>query len=335
MSELDIRKRIKPYKLREIDPYITIVEHIRDYGATVPELVLQHLPPELEHVPERVREVFSEISKKRDITFAEIVTHYKNIPKIETLTRYVILYECVSCGVKDLRTEKLLQALKSAYPKIVDFIESPEYRDIDRVADEIASQYDPSKIDKMKLIQHLIKFAYGVRKIVKAYKCDVFEWIMQKKTYRELEQELRIFFPKGMTERDRRALRAIVRLFSHKTNIPIAIFLIKSGEYRKYISVVDMYTATTTMRSGAFLIMKLDSKKVADLEQLLKKSTEQITVRLKAIKGIVRAVAKLSLDPILYERGAFTIGYRYCSKGDCENCPIRDVCKKFKSIIIK
>ncbi len=335
MSELDIRKRIKPHKLKEIDPYITIVERIRDYGAITPELVLQYLPPELEHIPERVREVFNEVTKKRDVTFAEIVTHYKNIPNIELVTRYVILYECVASGVRDLRTEKLLQALREAYPKLVDFILNPEYRDIDRIADEIIAKYDKTKVDRTRLIQHLIKFAYGVRKITKAYKCEVFEWIMQKKTYRELEQDLRIFFPRKMSERDRRALRTIIRLFSHRTNIPIAIFVIRHGEYRKYISIVDMYTAVTTMRSGAFLIMKLDSRKVAELEQRLAKNPEKIVVRLSSIRGIVRTVARLSLDPMLYERGAFTIGYRYCMRGNCDECPIRTVCKKFKSIVVK
>jgi len=324
MSELDIRKRIKPYKLRELDPYITIVERIRDYGATVQELLLQYLPPDLGHLPERVREVFREVTKKSDVTFAEIVTHYKNIPHIETLVRYIILYTCVTCGVKDLRTEKLLQALRDAFPNIRDFIEQPEYKDVDRVADEISSRYDPSKVDRQKLIQHLIKFAHGVRKIVKAYKCEVFEWIMQKKTYRELEQDLRLFFPKKMNERARRALRTIIRMFAHKTNVPIAIFLIRSGEYKKYVSIVDMYSALATMRSGAFLIMKLDSENLRQIEQATKAGV-QITLRLDSIKGIVRAVAKLSLDPILYERGSFYIGYRYCSKQKCDECPINNV----------
>ncbi len=338
MSELDIRRRVKPHKLREIEPYITIVERIRDYGAITPELVLQHLPPELEHVPERVREVFNEVVRRRNITFAEIVTQYRNIPRIDILTRHIILYECVTCGVKDLRTEALLEVLRDVYPRIVDFIENPEYRDIDRVIDEIASRYGESRIDRARLTQHLVKFAYGVRKIVRAYKCDVFEWLMRKKKYRELEQDLRIFFPRKMSERDRRALRAIVRIFSHRTNVPIAIFIIRSGEYRKYVSTVDMYTALTTMRSGAFLIMKLDSKKVAELEQRLlasSSSEDKIIVRLCSIRGIVRAVARLSLDPILYERGAFTIGYRYCAGERCGECPIRDVCKKFKPIVIK
>lgn len=334
MSELDIRSRVKKYKLKEIGEYIPIVEKIRDFGLNVKEPVIEHLPDEISHIPDRVREIFQEVSKKRDITFAEIVNMYKNIPRIETLTRYIIFYACAMCCVKDLRTEKLLECIREMYSEnLREFLENPEYRQVDSIVNALSSKYH--SVDKDKAVQHILKFTHGVRKVVRAYKKDVFEWIMTKKTLREMEQDFRLFFPKKMNERARRALKMLIRLFSHVTNVPLAIFAIRNEEYRKYVVSADMYSTLVTLRSGAFLIMKLDSEKARQLETQLKTSQGPVIVRADAVKGLVRAVAKLSLDPVLYERGAFYIGYRYCSKMDCDNCPIKDVCKKFVQIVLK
>ncbi len=334
MSELDIRSRVKKHKLKEIEEFIPVVERIRDFGSTVKELVIQHLPDELSHIPDRVREVFDYYTKKRDVTFAEIVNAFKNIPKLELLTRYIIFYACSTCCATDLRSEKLLECLKTMYTDVLkEFLENPEYKKVDEIVNKLVELYQ--KIDKEKAVQHIMKFTHGVRKVVKAYKKDVFEWIMTKKSLREMEQDFRLFFMRKMNERMRRALKLLIRMFIHKSNVPLAIFAIKNEEYRKYVATADMYSTLVTLRSGAFMIMKLDSEKVRQLEAQLKSGQGTIVVRLDSVKGIVRAVAKLSLDPILYERGAFYIGYRYCSKLNCEECPIKDVCKKFIQLTVK
>ncbi len=332
MDELSIRERISKRKLREIEKYLDIVEHIRDYGRQVKELILEYLPEEISHIPDRVREVFREFLRSKDKTLTELANLYKNIPNLEVTTRYVILCYCTIPGLTDLRIEKFLSIMRDLYKEIRQFIEWPEYKNIDSIVQAICEKYE--KVNKEILQNMLIKYTHAVRKIVKAYKRDVFEWIMFKKSIRELENDLRIFFPKKMNERMRRSLKSIIRIFSHTTNIPIAVNIIRRGENSKYISIADMYTTLTTFRSGAFLIMKLDSDKVRRIELLASKGYE-VTVRVQSVKGIVRSVAKLSLDPILYERGSFTIGYRYCSKNMCDNCPIRDVCIKYLNIKVK
>ncbi len=332
MDEIKLREKIRKSKLREIERYLEIVEGIRDYGSRVNELIIEYLPEDLSHLPQRIREIYREYSKKKDITFSELVNAYKNIPNIETLTRYVILCYCTIPALRIFHIEKFLTVMRELYREIKGFIENPEYKDIDSVAKLIGEKYND--VNRELLITMLTKFTHGIRKIVKAYKKDVFEWIMTKQNMRSFEQDLRLFFPRKFNERMRRCLKSIIRIFSHTTNIPIAINIIRKGEYRKYSSIVDMYSTLTTFRSGAFQVMRLDSDKVRRIETLLS-TGNQVIIKLSSVKGIVRSVAKLSLDPILYERGSFTIGYRYCSKNKCEECPIKDICMKYLNIRVK
>lgn len=328
-----VQRKIRPSKLREIEPYLKIVDKIKTYGITVKEILLENLPDEIQHIPDRVKEVYSYIITRRDLIFDEILVQYRNIPNLELLTRYIIFYCCVTTGVKNFRVEKLLKSLKECYPEYKQFLEQPEYNSINKIVNLIKDRY--GDVNENELSKALTRFTYGIRKITRAYKCQVFEWIMKFRDLKEFETSLRMFFTKKFNDRKRRALRTIVRMFIHETNIPIAINLIKSGVYRKYVPIVDIYSTLVTMRSGAFLILKPDLDKVKNIEIMIKSSQESIKFRLDYVKGIVRNVAKLSTDPILYERGAFNIGYRYCSKNNCNECPINDICKKFTHIIVK
>ncbi len=332
MDEASIRERISRRKLKELERYIDIVENIREYGRTVKELVLQYLPDEISHVPERVKELFNEFLKRRERSLNELIISYRNVPRIETTTRYIIFCLCTVAGLRDFRVERFFKTLRELYRDILPFIENPEYSDVDRIVKLIESNYE--KIDKQFLTVLTLKYAHGIRKVLKAYKKEVFEWIMTLQTIEEFEENLRVFFMKKSSERIRKCIRSIIRVFSHRTSFPLAVNIIRRGEYRKYVSIADMYTTLTTFRSGAFLIMKLDSEKVRKIELELKTGKEVI-IKTEAVKGIVRSVAKLSLDPILYERGAFDIGYRYCSKDKCDECPINDVCLKYLNIKIK
>jgi len=332
MDEVSIRERISKKKLRELERYIEIVEDIREHGRTIKELVLQYLPDDISHVPDRVRELFDEFMRKRERSLNELIIMYRNVPRIEIATRYVIFCLCTMAGLKDMRVEKYFSTLREIYSDILPFIENPEYSEVDKIVNLIEMKYD--KIDKQFLTILTLKYAHGIRKVLKAFKKEVFEWIMMLQTIREFEENLRVFFMKKSSERIRKCIRSIIRVFSHRTSFPLAVNIIRKGEYRKYVSIADMYTTLTTFRSGAFLIMKLDSEKVRKIEAELK-SGKEVILRAESVKGIVRSVAKLSLDPILYERGAFDIGYRYCSKNKCEECPISNVCLKYLNIRIK
>ncbi len=332
MDEISIRERISKRKLRELEQYIDIVENIREHGRKTKELVLQYLPDDISHVPDRVRELFNEFLKKKEKSLNELIIMYKNVPRIEIATRYVIFCLCTTASLKDMRVERYFATLRELYSEILPFIENPEYSDVDRIVKLIETKYE--KVDNQFLTVLTLKYAHGVRKVLKAFKKDVFEWIMTLQTIREFEENLRVFFMKKSSERIRKCIRSIIRVFSHRTSFPLAVNIIRKGEYRKYVSIADMYTTLTTFRSGAFLIMKLDSEKVRKIEAELK-SGKEVIIRVESVKGIVRSVAKLSLDPILYERGAFDIGYRYCSKNKCEECPISNICLKYLNIKIK
>ena len=43
---------------------------------------------------------------------------------------------------------------------------------------------------------------------------------------------------------------------------------------------------------------------------------------------MARQVAKISGDPVLYERGAFHVGYMYCHVPLCDKCLLNEVCGK-------
>jgi len=332
MDEISIRERISKRKLKELERYIDIVENIREHGRTVKEMVLQYLPDDIAHVPDRVRELFNEFMRKRERSLSELVIMYRNVPRIEIATRYVIFCLCTMAALRDFRVERYFSTVRDIYAELLPFLDNPEYSHVDRIVKIIESKYE--NIDKQFLIILSLKYAHGVRKVSKAYKKEVFEWIMTFQTIEEFEDNLRVFFMKKSSERIRKCIRNIVRVFSHRTSFPLAVNIIRRGEYRRYISIADMYTTLTTFRSGAFLIMKLDSEKVRKIAAELETGKEVI-IKTEAVKGIVRSVAKLSLDPILYERGAFDIGYRYCSKNKCEECPISNICLKYLNIKIK
>lgn len=334
MSTIEQRK-IRASKLREIEPYLKIVDKIRDFGLTVPELILEKLPDELSYIPARVREVFTYIISKKDLIFDEIRNLLSNIPNIELLVRYIVLTVISTTGVKDFRAEKLYNTLREVYYDIKPFIENPEYQYVENISRVILDKYGrPNDYELMS--SALSRYVYAIRKITRAYKCNVFEWILKMNNVREMENNFRIFFKPKFNERKRRALRTLIRLFTHETNVPIAVTAIKLKSYRHYVPIVDMYSTLTTMRSGAFLILKVDSDKVRKIELMLKKvGNEEFKIRLTSVKGIVRSVAKLSQDPILYERGSFYIGYKYCSKLNCSECPINEVCLKYTNIVIK
>lgn len=47
-------------------------------------------------------------------------------------------------------------------------------------------------------------------------------------------------------------VKTILRLFIHESNIPLALKIAYTPEYKKYVIHGDMYTALVTLRSGAF-----------------------------------------------------------------------------------
>jgi hypothetical protein len=157
-------------------------------------------------------------------------------------------------------------------------------------------------------------------------------WISRFRGMRDFENGLRIFYPTRASERRRRAIRAFIRWVSHETNVPIALRILSNRGYREYTPVVDIYSASVTIRTGAFLAVRSDAS--SKLLWRITRNTEGLTVRVDEVKGLVRGVARLSGDPILYERGAFHIGYHYCRRG-CVDCPVSGVCIRFPWVSIR
>lgn len=318
-------------RVKRIERYVEIVSEIKRHGLSIRELLLDYLPDEINHVPEIIRETFTNIIHHREYTFTECLDKYKKIPKIETLTRYVMFVLTIVLAAERLRIEKLYECIKNLYSEVSSFIENPNYNDTLKIANTIGQNYELNVKLTTRLLRSYVK---GINKIVKAHRENVFEWIFKFRKIHDFEHDLRRYFYSDFSgERRRKIIRMIIRTFSHETNIPIALTILRSGEYRNYTPAADMYSTLVTMRSGAFLIFYRDDK----VRRIRVNLTYGMPLRLKLkqVKGIIRRVAKFSRDPILYERGAFDIGYKYCSKSRCEECVLSRVCEKYLNISIK
>ncbi len=314
--------------------YLDIISLIRDHGFNVKELIIGCLPKELEHTLKLVRESFTTYVVKKTSTFNDVLTRYQSIPNVETLVRYVMLYSCLMAGIRVLKVDRLCELLRREYNNVREFIESPRYDDVSSVVKRICDEYGiVSDADRNLLADELRRFVRYVRRTTLAQKMRIFEKIMRYRDLRELESDLRDLFASSFSERKRVALKLLARVFAHETNIPIAVLVIRSGKFREYTPAADMYSVITTIRSGVFLALGPESNKVRDLERKLLMSQGVVKLRRKSFRSILAGVARLSGDPILYERGAFDIGYKYCSKNRCSECPLHEKCVKLNVMV--
>ncbi len=328
--EIDLRRR---------ERYEGIVKAISEFGLSTKEAIFENLPSELSTTYQRIREIYMQETNrgKNKVDVNHLVQLYANVPKTEELLRYLLFITVLFTGFQNLRNELIYRVAARNYERINQLLNDPRYSIVNDISMALLNDYlnEGVKGEDIKEVSNAVhSFVYGLRKLTGAYRTTLLRWIPKFRDIASFEKALVMFYPIRANERRRRAIRTFIRWVSHETNLPIALGIIFREAYRQYVMTADIYSTLVTIRSGAFLTL-LNDHTLKILNEIMANRNGGVTVRVYEVKGIVRAVGRLSNDPIIYERGAFKIGHDYCSKLRCSECPINKVCMKFTWVNIK
>ncbi|ACB39001.1 hypothetical protein [Pyrobaculum neutrophilum] len=302
-----------------------IVEH----GLSIRDKVVETLPHSYGLVVEQVKS----ISRVYKGDFETYLSSLSNVKGLDLLVIYAALvaalYSRRPIGEEELR--KLAGAFEANVYDVVSASKLRRALEAVGVEREVADETISNLLRMLNVV--------GVR-----YKSP-YLWVAKQRRLPKFEKEVRDFIFRGRGGgRVGRGVKLFLRLFIHETNIPLALRIAYTPEYRKYILHGDMYTALVTLRSGAFEdVTTLTAERIRArvAKRILCEAREggprcrDVVFRLESVRGLVRYVGKISGDPVLYERGAYDIGARYCRDLKCDSCPIRDVCRRYTFIKLK
>ena len=312
-----------------------IRERLVKIGRGVEELVLMDLPRDVAHVPQRVRSLYEEYTDSRGVVrdvedFTGELGHTYNI---EGFVVYVMTYAALMNAVSRLNVDKLRGALKETYAAHPDFFTDPGTGH-DKLVHIFSEAYGE---DREKLERPVMRLARGLRNVLMRRKKTLYLWLAGYRKIDVLERDLLdSLFPRASSERRLRAVRTLVRIFAHPTNVPIAIRIASNpAERNRYVPTADYYSVLVTIRSGAFEDLRSVTRDRLVGRANARSEDSPVRVRLSSVKGLARQVAKASGDPVLYERGAFHIGREYCHVPLCDRCPLNDVCNRYVFFEVK
>ncbi len=310
-------------------------ERLVRMGRDVKEFVLEDLPTDVAHVPQRVRTLYEEYSNSRGVVrdFDDYTSELGHTYNVERFIVYVMTYAALMNAVSNLNVGKLRAALREAYSLSPDFFADPG-TGRERLVGAFSEAYGE---ERERIEKPLRIFVRGLRRILTLRRKPLYLWLAGYRKMEALERDLLdALFPRASSERRLRAVRTLVRVFTHPTNAPIAIRIAANRtERNKYVPVADYYSVLVTIRSGAFEDVKSGTRDRLVGRANARSEGETIRVRLSSVKGLARQVAKVSGDPVLYERGAFHIGYMYCHVPLCDKCPLNDVCGRYVFFEVK
>ncbi len=325
--------------LRWRDRYEDIIGAINEYGSSVKEAIFENLPDELVVPYQRIRELYiQETTRNRGrIDVNSLIQLYANVPRAEDLLRYLLLATVLLMGFRNLRNEVIYRVMLRNYDRISRIISEPNYSLINEISMKLLNDYEGEGIkgeDVQEVANAMHSFVYGLRKLTKAYRTTLLRWIPKFRDVDDFEKALPMFYPPRTNERRKRAIRTFIRWVSHESNLPIALGIISRGGHRRYTMIADVYSTMVTIRSGAFLAVGGDHA-IKVLNRIVVSKGGGITIKVSEVRGLIRAVGRLSNDPIIYERGAFRIGHEYCSRLRCSECPLNKVCMRFTWVNVK
>ena len=314
----------------ELNKPVATAEEIRKrivrHGASIRDTVIETLPHTYSIVVEQIRSITSTYKNDLDT----LITNVSNIKNLDLLIIYIISLSILS-KYKNLTTTEL-SAYSNAYEKYVyDVFSASKVR---KALEEIVEKEVANEV-----ISRVIR---AINIISNKYK-SLNLWIIKQKRILDFEKDVReIIFRNEGGNRVGKGVKLFLRIFIHETNIPLAVRIAYTQEHRKYLLHGDIYTTLVTIRSGAFEDIKsitAERIKARIAKRILcqergGKCTDVI-LRLGSIRGLVRHVGKVSGDPVLFERGAYDIGIKYCKELKCDICPIRDVCKRYTFVRVK
>ncbi|MEZ0248442.1 MAG: hypothetical protein ABWJ97_04145 [Thermoproteus sp.] len=307
----------------------SVRDAIARYGIELEDSVVSTMPKDLKYTASQIRSI---IETYRNSDISTIITNLSNIKNINELMRYIIILTYL-VSYSRVKTDELLEGYPQAFEKTGGEISASKLRSLLLLSSS-------NKIDNINI--HINKLINIIESIEN--KGGTYIWILKEKRIERFEEDVRrfIFNNNGGNSVDR-GIKLFLRIFIDRNNIPLAYRIAyNKEEVRKYRIHGDFYTTLVTLRSGAFEDIRTSSaeklkQKVAKM--LLCRSRDrrcgELQVRLGSVRGLVRSVAYLSGDPVSYERGAYHIGKNYCAKLKCDQCPIRDVCKKYIFIQVK
>ncbi|AAL63032.1 hypothetical protein [Pyrobaculum aerophilum] len=306
-----------------------IRRRIIEHGLSIRDRVIATMPQRYSLMVEQIRS----IARSYRGDFDTFLTNLSSIKGLDLLVIYTALLAVLSKH-KSLSDEEILKIGDSFDRHIYDvFSASKARRALEEagVEKEIANDVISGVVKALNLINNKYNSPYL--------------WIAEQRRIERFENSVReVLFRNEGGNRVGRGVKLFLRLFIHDTNIPLAVRIAYTQENKKYILHGDMYTALVTLRSGAFedvASITAERVKARVAKRLLCEAKEggarckDVVMRLESIRGLVRYVGKISGDPIVYERGAYDIGYRYCRDLKCEACPINDVCKRYTFIKLK
>jgi len=314
-------------RMRHVATAEEVRRRIVEHGASIRDRVIENLPHSYALLVEQVKS----ISQTYKTDFDTFVASVSNVKGLDLLIIYAALVALLSKHRPLSDVE--LKNLAAAYEKHVYEMFS---------ASRIRRGLEEAGIEKDVANQVISDVLRTTNIIVNKHK-SLYLWIAKQRKIADFENDVRkiVFRGKG-GNRVGRGVKLFLRLFIHETNIPLAAKIAYSQERKKYILHGDVYTALVTLRSGAFEdvpTLTAERVKARVAKRLLCEAKEgkcrDMVLRLESIRGLVRHVGKISGEPVLFERGAYDIGARYCKDLRCEACPLRDVCKRYAFIKLK
>jgi len=302
---------------------------IVELGMSVRDRVLESLTPSYSTLVEQVRSIVRTYKNN----FEALVSSISSVRGLDLLIAYIMLVSALSAR-RALGGEELARLAASFEKHVYDAFSASRVR---RAMEEAGFDRDASN-------SAIFATARALNIITRKYKSPQL-WIVRQKRISEFEESIRRALFRGLGGSGvRRGVKLFLRLFIHDTNIPLAFRIAYGQECKKYILHGDIYTALVTLRSGAFedVMTSTSERARARIARRLvcevrggSKCRENVVMRLESVRGLVRYVGKISGDPVLYERGAHEIGYRYCRALRCDECALRGVCRRYTFVIVK
>nr|KJR74391.1 MAG: hypothetical protein TU35_00340 [Thermoproteus sp. AZ2] len=294
-------------------------------GDEVEELAISYLPQHLKYTASQVRSIVESYRRSEDTLMLQL----ENLYELKNLIYYFSILSYLLSNNKKI-SEELIKKYSTLFEQISGNFSARNIRNIiENLSEYISGNSHINNI--LKILDNIEKFG-------------IYKWIVKQRRLDSFERAARrVIFQGGSGSSINRGVKFFIRIFIHPSNIPLAYKISYNiNELKKYKIYGDYYTTMVTLRSGAF--EDVETPTAFKLRQRIARRLlcegrggrcEGIRVRIKSVRGLVRAVAYLSGDPIKYERGAYDIGKNYCSKLKCDICPINSICKKYTFIEIK
>ena len=316
-----------------VDKADSIVRELANHGRIVEEPIFSVVKGDLAASLAKVRSFYIRFIKRyRDgtMTFGEGLREFLSIENVDSLARYLILAASLASSVRFIKIDEFYRALNQTLDYAVKLVNEPTRENSLKLSSEFLKNYSHANEDDVNAA--LRQYTVMVRRM-SVRENAIAKEIAVTRLYVRLENFLREFmYPKATMHRNK-AVRMLVRWIAHETGAPMALKIMVKGEDRQYTPIGDVYASTAIMRTGAFLKLAKDPRvRVMYLRYLDEGSLE---VPYDIARAISIKVIKSSPDPISVEKGAFDIGYRYCSKGLCESCPLRNTCLRLVGIRVK